>query len=86
MKPEPPNDHFASGGVFVKREHCPPVRDGIAGWEGGVIFCNAVSQPCEEPELMGCGLKLSYPHWHRIIVVGSKPVIEWDVEASFTEE
>ncbi len=44
--------------------------------EAGLIYCNGTTE--EYDEMYGCRLHLPHEHWHRVLDIDGKGVIEWE--------
>ena len=56
--------------------------NGFQTIEAGKIICNAASPipPAGYDNLCSCRLHLPYEHWHKVLVIDGKSVIDWNKE------
>jgi hypothetical protein len=55
--------------------------------EAGLIFCIGTGLGIDlEYNGYTCWLHLEHDHWHRVLVIDGKPVIEWDEVVPFNEK
>ena len=56
--------------------------NGFQTIEAGMIICNgtSLSPDSENYDRYACRLNLPYEHWHRILIMDGKAVIDWDKE------